>query len=198
VDLTLTPARTALVLNMELSATPVARSWDAESFIAEIGARHGPDAAAVVGALVDWAGQKEDAIRQAGTRDRQLTDFDLPRAVDPTMYVGLSFFDRQFKPQWLFSIHAATAAIDISFQYMGHPPFDSEAGREPLQAMLNEITGVDIPAGRLRGRPRIPLAALVDPTSLTRLIAVLDRIVDETRPAEGTRRPIAPHEIGVA
>ena len=64
--------------------------------------------------------------------------------------------------------------------------------------MLNEITGVDIPAARLRGRPRIPLAALVDATSLTRLIAVLDRIVDETRPAEGTGRPIAPHEIGVA
>jgi hypothetical protein len=104
-----------------------------------------------VQALVDWAGQKEDAIRAAGVRDRQLTNFDLPRAIDPTMYVGLSFFDRQLKPQWLFSIHAASGALDVSFQYMGHPPFDTEAGREPLRALLNEITGVDIPTARLRG-----------------------------------------------
>jgi hypothetical protein len=66
---------------------------------------------------------------------------------------------------------------------MGHPPFDTEAGREPLRALLNEITGVDIPAARLRGRPCIPLAALVDPTSRARLTAVLDRVVDETSPA---------------
>jgi hypothetical protein len=66
---------------------------------------------------------------------------------------------------------------------MGYPPFDTEARREPLRALLNEITGVDIPTARLRGRPRIPLAALVDPTSRARLTAVLDRVVDETRPA---------------
>ena len=65
---------------------------------------------------------------------------------------------------------------------MGHPPFDNEASREPLRAILNEIPAVDIPAARLRGRPHIPLAKLVDPTSLARLIAVLDRVVDETRP----------------
>jgi hypothetical protein len=176
----------ALVLDMQLSAAPVARSWDAETFVAEIGARHGSGAAATVQALVDWAGQKEDAIRRAGLRDRRLTDFDLPRAVDPTMYVGLSFFDRRFKPQWLFSIYAETGMLGVSFQYMGHPPFDTEAGREPLRAMLNEISGVEIPAERLKGRPQIPLAVLADPPNLARFIAVFDRVVDETRPTEGT------------
>jgi hypothetical protein len=172
----------ALTLGMELNAAPVAHAWDADTFVEEIRARHGGDAAGVVQALVDWAGQKEDAIRTAGVRDRQLTNFALPRAIDPTMYVGLSFYDRQLKPQWLFSIHAASGALDVSFQYMNHPPFDTEAGREPLRALLNEIAGVAIPAARLGGRPRIPLAKLVDPTSLGRLIAGLDRIVDETRP----------------
>ncbi|MBF6605172.1 MAG: hypothetical protein IVW53_06270 [Chloroflexi bacterium] len=66
---------------------------------------------------------------------------------------------------------------------MRHPPFDSEAGREPLLAMLNELPGVDIPAERLRGRPRIPLSVLADPDALARLIGVLDRIVDETQPS---------------
>jgi hypothetical protein len=172
----------ALVLNMELNAAPVARSWDAETFVAEIGARHGSEASAVVQALVEWAGQKEDAIRTTGHRDRQITNFEIPRAIDPTLYVGLSFFDRQFKPQWLFSIYADTGKLGVSFQYMGQPPFDTEAGREPLRAMLNEIPGVDIPAERLKGRPRIPLAVLADRANLARFIAVLDRMVDETRP----------------
>ena len=174
----------ALVLNMELSAAPVARSWDAETFVAEIGARHGSEASAVVQALVDWAGQKEDAIRTSGLRDRQITNFDVPRAVDPTLYVGLSFFDRQFKPQWLFSIYAETGMLGVSFQYMGHPPFDTEAGREPLRVMLNEISGVDIPPERLKGRPQISLAVLADPPNLARFIAVFDRVVDETQPTD--------------
>ena len=55
--------------------------------------------------------------------------------------------------------------------------------------MLNEIPGVDIPAERLKGKPRIPLAALADASNLARLIAVLDRIVDETRPTEATGVP---------
>jgi endonuclease/exonuclease/phosphatase family metal-dependent hydrolase len=179
----------ALVLGMELSATPVAHAWDAETFVVEIGARHGSDAALVVGALIAWAEQKEEALRAAAVRDRRLTDFDLPRAVDPTMYVGLSFFDRRFKPQWLFSIYAETGMLGVSFQYMGHPPFDTEAGREPLRAMLNEIPGVDISAEKLKGKPRISLAVLADASHLARLIAVLDRIVDETRPTEGTGVP---------
>jgi hypothetical protein len=41
--------------------------------------------------------------------------------------------------QWLVGIHADTGELSISFQYMHHPPFDTDAGREPLRAMLNEI-----------------------------------------------------------
>ena len=176
----------ALVLGMELSATPVAHAWDAETFVAEIGARHGSGAAATVGALVDWAGQKEDAIRRAGVRDRELTDLELPAAIDPSMWLRIRFFDRTRAPQWLVGIHADTGELSISFQYMHHPPFDTEAGRESLRAMLNEIPGVDIPAERLKGRPRIRLAVLADAANLARLIAVLDGIVDLTRPTETT------------
>jgi len=89
------------------------------------------------GALVAWAERREEALRAARVRDRRLTDLDLPRAVDPTIYVGLSLFDRRFRPQWLFSIHAEIGMLGVSFQYMGHPPFGTEVGREPLRATLN-------------------------------------------------------------
>jgi hypothetical protein len=65
--------------------------------LGRIGARHGPDAARVVETLVAWAEQKEAALRSAGIRDRPLTDFELPRAIDPTMFVGLRFYDREVK-----------------------------------------------------------------------------------------------------
>lgn len=172
----------ALVLNLELSAAPVARSWDADTFVGEIGTRHGAQAATVVRALVDWAGQKEDAIRRAGVRDRDLTDFELPVAIDPAMWMRIRFFDRTIAPQWLVGVHAETAELSVSFQYMHHPPFETKAGREPLRAILNEIPGVEIPSERLHGRPRILLAALADPAHLARLLSILDRIVDETRP----------------
>jgi hypothetical protein len=187
----------ALVLGMELSAALVARSWDADAFVAEIGARHGSGAARVVQALVDWAGQKEDAIRRTGVRDRELTDFELPAAIDPSMWLRIRFFDRTRAPQWLLGIHADTGELSVSFQYMHHPPFDTEAGREPLRAMLNEIPGVDIPAERLKGKPRIPLAVLDDASDVAKLIAVIDRIVDETRPASEIGAAATPEASGV-
>ena len=181
----------ALVLSLELSPTPVAHAWDVETFLGEITARHGPEIAGVVGALSAWAERKEDALRAAGIRDRQLTDYDIPRAIDPTLYARLSFFDRSLRPQWLFAVHAASATLDVSFQYMSHPPFDTDVGREPLRAMLNEIPGVAIPAARLGGRPQIALTKLVDPASLARLLSVFDRIVDES----GSAALIAPEPL---
>ncbi len=173
----------ALVLSLELSAAPVAHSWDIDTFIGEIAARHGGEAARVVETLLNWASQKEDALRRAGVRDRDLTDFEIPAAIDPTMWLRIRFFDRTRAPQWLIGIHADGGELSVGFQYMRRAPFDMEAGREPLRAMLNEIEGVDIPAERLRGRPRIPLSVLADPDALARLVGFLDRIVDETQPS---------------
>lgn len=177
----------ALVVEMDLSDAPVARTWDAEAFIADVAARHGPGAASVVARLVDWAERKEGALRAGGIRDRQLTEYEIPRAIEPTMYVGLSFFDRHIKPQWLCAVHAASATLDISFQYMNHPPFDTEPGREPLRALLNLIPGVAIPASRLRGRPGLPLAALEDTAGLAQLLMVFELVVDATRPESAGR-----------
>ena len=170
-----------LILDLALSAAPVVRPWDAETFVAEIGSRFGDGRAAVVQSLIDWAGRKEDALRAAGSQDRKVADFELPPAIDPSMFVRVSFFDRRLNPQWLFSLHS-TGDLQVSFQYMTHPPFDTAVGREPIRAMLNGIEGVDIAAERLGGRPRIPLDVLQNPESLRRLLEAFDVIVDETRP----------------
>lgn len=180
-----------LVVRLELSAVPVARAWDPESFTREMSERHGVGVGQVVDALLDWADRKEIALRAAGIRDRELTRFDLPPAVIPSMWLKISFREQGLNPQWLIGIHAKTGNLNLSFQYMWHPPFDNETGREPLRALLNAIDGVDIPSERLRGRPTIPLRPLEDPANLERVIAVLDRIVDETRP---TATPGAVHE----
>jgi len=118
-----------------------------------------------VQALVAWAGQKEDAIRAAGVRDRQLTNFDLPRAIDPTMYVGLSFFDRQLKPQWLFSIHAAsgmrglprslavgmsTPVISLSSARSGSRPASVSNGGWPMYWKLTSSAPLAAWPGRCR------------------------------------------------
>ena len=183
-----------LILDLALSAAPVPRPWDAETFVVEIGSRFGDGRAAVVQSLIDWSGRKEDALRAAGIQDRKVTDFELPPAIDPSMFVRVSFFDRRLNPQWLFSLHASTGDLQVSFQYMGHPPFDTAVGREPIRAMLNGIEGVDIAAERLGGRPRIPLDVLQNPESLRRLLEAFDVIVDETRPTSTSGLSLDPME----
>jgi hypothetical protein len=178
----------ALVARLELSSAPVARAWDVDTFTAEVGNRYGSPAADVVAAIVDWAARKDDALRAANIRDREVSDIVIPRAIDPTMFIGVTFRDPGFKPQWLTAIRAAGGALYVSFQYMKAPPFDTVAGREPLRAMLNAIPGVEIQSGRLAGRPIIPLATLAESAALDRFLAVLDRVVDETVP---TRRAAA-------
>jgi hypothetical protein len=171
-----------LVAQLELSSAPVARAWDAETFVAEVRARHGAAAADVVAKIGDWAGRKDDILRATNVRDREVSDILIPRAIYPTMFMRVTFRESGFNPQWLTGIHAAKGTLDVSFQYMSHPPFDTVAGREPLREMLNAIPGVGIRSDRLVGRPSIPLATLIDSAALERFLAVLDRAVDETVP----------------
>ena len=144
---------------------------------------------------MDWADRKQADLRRAGVTDRDLTDHLVPRAVDPTMWMRLRFFERGVNPQWLLGIRAAAGDLHMSFQYMGHPPFDSPEGREPLREMLNAIDGVQIPAARLRGRPRIPLDVLARGDGVPRLLEVLDRIVDETCAAPHSRAAAGDDEV---
>jgi hypothetical protein len=54
-----------------------------------------------------------------------------------------------------------------------------------MRQLFNDVPGIDLPAHRLNGRPAFPLSVLEDPDRRERVIGILDRIVDETRPTGG-------------
>lgn len=75
---------------------------------------------------------------------------------------------------------------EVQFQHMRARPFDDEGKRLELARHLNEIGGVGIPEGRIRGRPSVPLAALRDEGTLRRFLMVFDRYVREVEAASPT------------
>jgi hypothetical protein len=66
---------------------------------------------------------------------------------------------------------------------MRYPPFDTDAARNKLRHELNQMPGVDISEGQIRGSPSFPLAILEDAANLARLVGVLDRIATESHTA---------------
>jgi len=77
--------------------------------------------------------------------------------------------------------------VEIYFQWLrSKPPFDQEPMRHDLLRRLNEISGVNLPADGINGRPTFPLTALVDADAMTRFKAVIDWCVDEVKRAAGT------------
>ncbi|MCB9650902.1 MAG: hypothetical protein H6730_30575 [Deltaproteobacteria bacterium] len=77
--------------------------------------------------------------------------------------------------------------VEIYFQWLrSKPPFDQEPMRHDLLRRLNEISGVNLPADGINGRPTFPLTALVDADAMTRFKAVVDWCVDEVKRAAGT------------
>ena len=173
-----------LVLDLKLSPELTPHVWDEESFAEEIGRRHGPGARDVVEKLVNWADQKERELASiAGVRTKTLTRFPTNgSSVDPEMWWQV---DRELEPkaiQFTISVRARGDVV-VQFGNMRHPPFDTEAARNELRLALNEMDGVDIPANKLRWWPTFPLSVLEDPRNLGRLVAVLDRIANESHPA---------------
>ena len=60
------------------------------------------------------------------------------------------------------------------------PPFDERPGRERLRKLLNELDGVHVHYRQVNGWPRFPIERLEDPANLLKLVAVLDRIAEES------------------
>lgn len=173
-----------LILDLALSHEPAPRTWDCESFAAEIGRRHGRPAQGVVEALFRWATDKEVALRARGIRDVDLTRFPISRGASPELWFQIDYSGTVRALMYSISIKASGQVV-VQFQWMRQPPFDTSAGRNDLREVLNRIEGVDLPEDRLSGRPSFPIQALEDPASLGQLMAVLDQIVDRTDPTGG-------------
>jgi endonuclease/exonuclease/phosphatase family metal-dependent hydrolase len=182
-----------LVLDLALTAEHTPHAWDEEAFAAEIGRRHGRVAREVVERLVAWADERERLLGEAdGVRWRALTRFPTNGVTaEPELWFPLDFNLAPRMNQPTFSIKASGEVV-MQFGGMRHPPFDTEDGRRPLLDALNAMTGVDLPRWQVRTWPRFPLAVLEDETNLARFVAVLDRIVTESRPAATPALPLPP------
>jgi hypothetical protein len=171
-----------LVLDLELSTELTPHAWDEEAFAVEIGRRHGPAARGVVEALVSWAEQKErELAATAGVTAKVLTRFPTNGVTaEPELLFPV---DLQAEPrgfQMTLSIHADGQVV-VWLGGMRCPPFDEKPGRERLRTLLNELDGIHIHHRQVNGWPRFPLERLEDHANLLKLVAVLDRIAEESQ-----------------
>ena len=174
-----------LVLDLALSHEPAARQWDAPTFTEEVRRRHGSDARRVVETLLAWAEDKEVELKRRGIRDVDLTRLPILGDTAPEMWIQIDYRTPSPALMYTVSIRAKQGDIVVQFQWMLQPPFDTPARRQPLLDALNAIPGVNIGSERLNGRPSFPIKAVEDPEHLSKLLALLDVIVDNTRPAGG-------------
>ena len=90
--------------------------------------------------------------------------------------------DLQAEPrgsQMMLSIHADGTVV-VWLGGLMHPPFNEKPAREELRTLLNEMDGVHIHSRQVNGWPRFPIERLEDPVNLLKLVAVLDRIAEES------------------
>ena len=173
---------TPLILDMALSAARTPHVWDEEAFAREIGARHGPEARAVVEKLVGWADQEErELASESGVGLKTLTRFPMNGVTsEPELWLPI---DLELEPkgyQPTISIRADGNVV-LQLGSMRHPPFNEPAARESLRAAINEIPGLRLPANTLY--PQLPIQALSSPETLAGFVQVLNRVARETRPA---------------
>jgi endonuclease/exonuclease/phosphatase family metal-dependent hydrolase len=181
-----------LILDLALTHEPAPREWDYVTFAAEIGRRHGDDAREAVEDLYAWAQDKERRLRESGIRDVELTRFPTSHGAAPELWFQIDY--RGTVPALMYSISIRTAGegeVVVQFQWMRQPPFDTPEGHDELRRGFNAIPGVELPAERVNGRPSFPLRVIADRSRRELLIAILERIVDETRPMGG---PVAEAE----
>ena len=89
-------------------------------------------------------------------------------------------FDYGGATHWTVSVWTY-GRVEIQFQHMSEPPFNSMDKRMELRRRLNAIPGIDIPEEALTRRPSIPVATLTDDAILQQFLSVLDWIIEEAK-----------------
>lgn len=75
-----------------------------------------------------------------------------------------------------------TGHVEIGFQYMlARPVFNLPTQRLELLEKLNAIDGVQLPIEKLQRRPKFPLSALSQESSLLQFLAVWTWFIEELR-----------------
>ncbi len=173
-----------LVVDLLLSRRPAERQWDRDTVPAEFGRLLGAEAQLAVERLIAWADDKERRVAESDRKGVVLTRLPCSKSVVPEMWLQIDYPGERL-PMYTISVRG-TGRVAVQFQYMLYPPFDTDEGRAALLSQLNEIEGIALAPGRLRGRPDFDIRALVKPSAFAQFVDVLERIVDQTIPARAT------------
>jgi len=144
--------------------------WNENSFFEALDVNRGPEETATARKVLEWS--RDDKLPRLpriewNARNRH-------GIFEPCL-------DHKGTSYWPIGVRT-DGRIEVIFQWLEpRPPFTDETKRMELLHRLNETTGVDLPAGRITGRPSFPLAALNDEADLKQFLEVLDWFVQEVK-----------------
>ncbi len=141
------------------------RDWDEPSFFEVLEARPDTSDVKVARALLEWG--KKCAVRIGWGKGKKWGSFA------PILEVaGTDFYPIRVWPGY------RNAQVEIPFQAMKVPPFDTEDGRRSLLDRLNEISGVKLSSDSVAKFPNIPLHVLSSQATQAQFLSVLDWICE--------------------
>ena len=141
-------------------------SWDRDSLLAAIETRSGNAARVLANQIIDWAESKK--LQMYWGKGKVFGSF-----VPYFKYNGQTFI-----PFTMYSY----GKIEIPFGILRtRPPFNQDFKRVELLNMLNEVSGVNLPADSISKRPTVLIAEIAKQDSLFRLLACFEWAMKEYR-----------------
>lgn len=143
------------------------KRWDETSFFEALDVNRGPEEAATARKILEWSRDDKLPRIEWNARNRH-------GKFEPCL-------DHEGTSYWPIGVRT-DGQVEVIFMWLKpRPAFANEAKREELLHRLNEITGVNLPAGRITGYPSFPLSALTDKADLERFFEVLEWFVREVK-----------------
>jgi hypothetical protein len=164
-----------VIAEFEIPLGIPSRHWGPETFVHEVGIRHGAASRRVAEEIITWAQRKHVQIREKHPY-ASLDRLPISTSPDPELWVQL---DLRYPERlgWTISL-TADGMVTLQFQYMKAPPFDTIEARKRLYDAVAALPGVNVEE-RLTGRPSFPIAALAIGENLEHFIKILEDAVDQ-------------------
>lgn len=143
------------------------KRWNEDSFFETLDMNRGSEEATIARKILEWSRNDKLPRIEWNSRNRH-------GIFEPCL-------DHKGTSYWPIGVRT-DGQIEVIFMWLKpRQPFVNEAKREELLHRLNEITGVNLPADRITGRPSFPLSALNDEAALKQFLEVLDWFVQEVK-----------------
>jgi len=151
-----------------------ARPWDPDSFVQELGFRHGAAARKVAEEIIAWAQRKDFQIKSKHPY-ASLDRLPISEGPDPELWVQL---DLRYPDRIGYTVSLrANGTVRLQFKYMRVPPFNTIEARKRMYDAVAALPGVSVKEN-LNGLPSFSMAALDAGDNLERLIRILEDAVD--------------------